>query len=681
MLLSQVEVNQFKSIEKPLTVSIDPNVTVFVGMNEAGKSAFLQALHKSDSVDDSDSFNPVADYPRRALTTYLKEHGAGNVAVATELTYTLSDDEIAEINRTYGTSLPKNAEFSVEHKYDNTIAIGLDVDEEPVVKRLVANASLSKDARDAADGAKDVRDLAERLSDIEGTDADDAFLAELQGRIKAASDNWKSVVANEVWRNYLKPRLPKFLYFDDYHMLPGKVNLADLAARSKAAKNDPSRLTTAHRGVLALLRMADIDLADLSNPDGYETIKAKLEGISNSITDQVFEYWKQNENLEVEFDIRADAKEEPPFNDGPNLYIRIRNKRHRVTVPFDQRSKGFIWFFSFLVWFDSIQHQVANPDGTPPGLILLLDEPGLSLHALAQADFLAYIEQLSANHQVLYTTHSPFMVESARFERVRVVEDRVAVGTVISENVSGSSPRTLFPLQAALGYTIAQNLFISKRNLLVEGPADLIYLRFGSAKVENAGLEALRDDVTIVPTGGLDKVATFIALLGANELELVVVHDSAGAPDTRLGDLVREKLLPQKAILTYGDVVSPASKKGGAKAGATPLHAGPADVEDIFTVAEYLSLFNGAFAASLPKPVTEADLPPGDRIVDRLTRYLKSNGIQLRAKGGYNHYAVAAYLASNPLATLDPATLARFGALFKRVNPLFSAPDDEDEGE
>src|SRR5262249_3840279 len=150
------------------------------------------------------------------------------------------------------------------------------------------------------------------------------------------------------------------------------------------------------------------------------------------------EFWKQNEDLEVKVDIRADPSDQAPFNNGPNLYIRIANNRHRgVTTPFKQRSRGFIWFFSFLVWFDSVQHQLGEGKDKRP-LILLLDEPGLSLHALAQYDFLRYIDRLAEIHQVIYTTHSPFMIHSDRLHEVRLVEDRDEVGTVISDNVSWS---------------------------------------------------------------------------------------------------------------------------------------------------------------------------------------------------------------------------------------------------
>ena len=81
--------------------------------------------------------------------------------------------------------------------------------------------------------------------------------------------------------------------------------------------------------------------------EGYENSKAKLEAIGLTITHQVFEYWTQNKELAVEFDIKTDPTDTPPFNNGKNLYIRVKNLRHGVTVPFDQRSKGFIPDFRY----------------------------------------------------------------------------------------------------------------------------------------------------------------------------------------------------------------------------------------------------------------------------------------------------------------------------------------------
>jgi hypothetical protein len=253
------------------------------------------------------------------------------------------------------------------------------------------------------------------------------------------------------------------------------------------------------------------------------------------------------------------------------------------------------------------------------------------------------------------------MVHSNRLSDVRVVEDRKDVGTVISDNVSWTDSRTIFPLQAALGWTIAQNLFISERNLLVEGAADLVYLQTVSSILESQGKVSLRDDITIVPAGGLDKVVTFIALLGANKLRLAVFHDYRGTPEQKLLDLMREKLIASKSVLDASQF------RDLAKLGVS---AKPSDTEDLFETATYLHYFNEAFKEKLGAPIKEAKLPKGDRVVERIERFLVSNNITLRPSGGYNHYTPASTFARNPSA-IDANSLLRFEALFKMVNSLF----------
>ena len=313
------------------------------------------------------------------------------------------------------------------------------------------------------------------------------------------------------------------------------------------------------------------------------------------------------------------------------------------------------------MWFDSVQYQL-DPTGknATNDLIILLDEPGLALHALAQADFLRYIDRLAENHQVLYTTHSPFMVNSDRLHQIRVVEDKPKVGTVVGDNLAGSDAKTIFPLQAALGWTIAQNLFISKRNLLVEGPSELLYLQVVSSLMEREGECFLRADMTIVPTGGLDNLATFVALLGASGLKLTVLHDYKGSPEQKLNSLVRDKLMSAKSLFNVAQF----------RDSANPTR--PTDIEDLFPIDLYLNYFNVTFREQLGTvSITEADLPDGERIVHRIAQFLKAKAIQLRPSGGYNHYLVASRFAALPPASLDAATTMRFKELFSTINESF----------
>lgn len=654
MFLISAKVESFKSINTPQTVLIDDEVTVLVGMNEAGKTVFLKALEKSNDAQGLAKFSPVSDYPRKEYSKYQKQHEK-SPAIATVLTYRLTDDEISDLNAELHTEVSSGFTFTVTHLYNNSKRINISINEQPALDSLLAESHLSTDAKAALKNAESIRAIPELLESVSLTEEDERFLNKIQGRINDA--NWNSVVQWEVWQ-WLNPRIPQFLYFSDYDILPSKINIPDLAKRVEQAKSNPEQLQSQHYSILALLRMADISIDDITNPsEGYEQLKAKIEAVSINLTDQIMEFWKQNEDIDVEVDIDSDPKDDAPYNVGPNLYLRIKNRRHRVSTPFDQRSRGFIWFFSFLVWFDSVQEQI----GSNKDIILLLDEPGLALHALAQADFLRYIDDLSEKHQVLYTTHSPFMVHSDRLHQVRMVEDKEKIGTVISDNLSGSDPRTIFPLQAALGWTIAQNLFISKCNLLVEGASDLIYLKTISALLEAQGREGLREDVTIVPVGGLDNVVTFIALLGANDLNIAVLHDFKGMPEQKLQYMVKEKVIRSKAVLNASQFRS--LEKLGTDGQAS-------DTEDLFDPAFYLDCFNKAFSKSLDSIISESELPKGDRIIGRIERYLKDKKIELRLSGGFNHYAVASYFASNPPASLDDDTLKRFEELFKTVNKV-----------
>lgn len=387
----------------------------------------------------------------------------------------------------------------------------------------------------------------------------------------------------------------------------------------------------------------------------YENSKEKLEAIGLTITQEVFEYWKQNRELAVEFDIKADPKDQPSFSIGKNLYIRVKNTRHGVTVPFDQRSKGFIWFFSFMVWFSAIEKRI----GTDKSLILLLDEPGLSLHALAQEDLLYYIDKLSEKRQIIYTTHSPFMVESDRLENVRVVEDRAKEGTKVTGQLEGSSDESLFPLQAALGYYIAQNLFIAKKNVLVEGLADMILLQHMSALLEQAGKRGLAEGV-FVPAGGLDKLATFISLLGASKLQLVVLHDRGSAPHQNLEKLIQQKLITGKRVLDFSMFRDPANLE--------------TDIEDLFPEALYTDAFNATYANELKgNALVSADLPQHPRIVERIEKWLKGKGIALLKDGSFNHYRVAqALIPKLTMTSLSGTDIDRFESLFTRVNSALS---------
>lgn len=652
LTLIKAQVWKYKSIEDSTPVDIAEDVTVLVGKNESGKTAFLEAIHKALPLAKV-NYDPVFDYPRKDWTRYKPQHDAKNYERVVQLTFRIEEALADKINaEVFGGAkiVSADATFQRNTTIGNTHTVGFAIDQKAALAALRKPLS---DLEHVDDVFGESATLSDVLASIEALElpADNklaTFATQWRQRQqpegKQPEGKWE-LVTGHVWKTYVAPALPKFLYFDDYKLLEGKINLQALKGRV-----DNKQLEEADETALGLIELAGTSLQELTSDEGYENAKAKLEAIGANITDKIFEFWKQNQELDVEFDLKADPKDKPPFNAGINLYIRIKNRRHRVTVPFDQRSKGFIWFFSFLVWFDAVQSRTETEDS----LILLLDEPGLNLHALAQADFLSYIRDLSTKHQIIYTTHSPFMVDSERLVDVRVVEDRTKEGTKVTSELAGSSNESVFPLQAALGYSIAQNLFIAKQNVLVEGPADLILLQHMSTLLEASGKQGLGDAI-LVPVGGLDKLATFVALLGSNKLQLAVLHDRASSPHQKLEDLVRQKLIERKRVLDFSMFIDP--------------QASEADIEDLVPQAAYIEAFNAAYAKELKGTTLKAkEIGKEPRIVTRIDKWLAAKGIELLKDGGFNHYRVAqALLQSLKADSFKPAELERFERLFARI--------------
>lgn len=480
----------------------------------------------------------------------------------------------------------------------------------------------------------------EELTQLVESFEEDKYKEGLSSLEQFYENEWKwdsDPLSEYVARVFLEPNLPKFLYYDEYFSLPSRISI------NKLENNQlhDSELKTAK----ALFELADINVSELVKASSFEDFVAELESTEAIISDELFKYWKTNKNLNITF--RVD-KVEGVENHNRNRIIEhildIRVKHKGVSLPLKNRSKGFNWFFSFLVWFKKIQEDKESK------YILLLDEPGLNLHASAQSDLLNFIEDLSGDYQILYTTHSPFMIPSGSLERVRTVFEEENT-SVISDSIQEKDPNTLFPLQAALGYDIAQNLFLSKKNLLVEGVSDLIILTAISGLLESLEREGLKEGVTIVPTGGLEKVATFISLLRGSQLEIVCLLDSYNDVKARakMENLIAEKIISQSKVRFFHDFIDTHDK---------------ADLEDLFSKEDYLKLFNSAFNEY--NDIEFSNFNPNiNRIIIQINKIIK--------KDRFNHFRPAneiAKLGANQ-NTFSEATLDNFEKVFKEINGLF----------
>ncbi len=624
-------VRDHKSIEDSGWVTLD-RLIALVGMNEAGKTAFLKALYRLNPWNQQDSeFIPLYEYPRRHWSKYKKDHEA-EPAIVIEVQFELEPSEIKQLEDTYGKGVLQEKTITVKKNYKNSRTWDFEINEKNVIQFLIEKAELPTEALEAIRLSSSIIELVKLLEPMK---ADSKKVDEFLGALKYKN---KIDLEKEIINNCFAKVLPKFVYFDDYSVMAGNVSLPELLQRIK-----DNKITKADETFLSLLSFVEADLKELCEKTEYEDFKAELEAASISISTEVFEFWTQNKQLRVEFDIES-------LNGKKVIHLRIRNDKHGgVTVSFDQRSKGFVWFFSFLAYFSQIENKTSGD------LILLLDEPGLSLHAKAQSNFLDFIKnRLVAKHQVIYSTHSPFMIDPKRLDQVRMVQDIDAEGTKISGDVYKSSKDTLFPLQAALGYDLAQTLFVSPYNLLLEGPSDLIYLDVLNALAQKHQIPSLDPRWSKIPVGGLDKLTTFISLLGASDLTLAVLVDSDSKDKQRIKNLESNHFIGSKSIISIGEVLSKSS----------------ADIEDLFGDDFYLELVNGAYAEKLKTKIALKDLPPGPRIVKRIEAHIKRLNIN---NGEFSHYLPAQYLLMNQkefLPLISTSSISLASVLFEKINLL-----------
>lgn len=657
MKLNKVRITNFQSIEDSTEFDID-DVTCLVGKNEAGKTALLKALYRLNPINESDgNFDPTDDYPRRTVTDYESEVDSGHrtPAKVVHATYTLEPDDISTVRNFFGGEWPKEEELTVTLKkgYANELTSSLNVDTDDAVKHLVMGTGLSTSLEAKLLEAMTVEKMIEILAGADQTQASQQLETILQC---ISTHNVDHVVYDQI----LRSRIPKFLYFDEYYQMKGQDNIQALMGRVANNALDPP-----DHPLLGLIELAGLDLDLLTSTTRTERLISKLEAAENQLTGKVLTYWSQNRHLRMKFDIRPAQPDDPrdetqDMTTGTNIWGRVQDTKHMVSTPLKTRSRGFVWFFSFLAWYQKLRKDNEN-------LILLLDEPGLSLHAKAQGDLLHYFEEeLKPHHQLIYTTHSPFMIDSAHFDRVRIVQDRSIElesddlpeeqqGTKVITDVLQATRDSLFPLQGALGYEISQTLFIGPNCLVVEGVSDLLYIQTMSALLQTRGRAGLNSDWTITPVGGSDKVPTFVALIGAQEhLNVAVLIDYQKKDQQSIENLYKKKLLKQQQVLTYVDFVE----------------GNEADVEDMFDTEFYLKLVNSEFKVSLTADDVPKDSP---RIIRRLESHFRHNPLADNVQ--FNHYRPALYFSRN-LESLEneltDSQLGRFQKVFDYLNKLLT---------
>ena len=638
MLLKNLQIKNYKCILDSTDFSID-QLTCLVGKNESGKSAILQALYKLNPIDEKDKYNALYEYPKSYLTDYeLGERADGDTVISSS--WEFSNEETQAIERQLGEGILENNLITITSGYLNKRCWAASLNYDVLFKTKMEEYEFTtSDIAHFLDLSSPQSVLQQVNTISTPSEPEKKFITWLNANF---GTNDISVFAEKEFLQFL----PKFLYFSEYQKMPGRIAISTYIEKSRQ-----KTLTENEKVFEALLSLANTTIDEINKADKLEDLINKTRGVSSKITREIFEYWSQNKHLKVDFRYdMAKSGDVAPYNSGYIFSTRIENTRHDSTVSFDDRSAGFVWFFSFLIWFNKLQKDTDN-------LFVLLDEPGLTLHAKAQSDLLRFFkEKITPKFQLIYTTHSPFMLDFSDILSARTVEDATGenndvLGTKVGSRVLSKDKDTIFPLQAAFGYEITQTLFIGENTLLVEGPSDILYLNFFSNLLERKGRAALNKKWTICPAGGIDKIQSFVSLFSGNALKIVSFTDYHEGDKNKINRLKSLNILDSTHILVASDYTDfPTS-----------------DIEDIIGKEQYIQLINKCYSLTGKnriKSSTDADgkvLKYVEGVLDAIPDF------------SFNHYAPSEYLIKNPDLWNDEEiadALDRFEKLFNDLNAL-----------
>lgn len=284
------------------------------------------------------------------------------------------------------------------------------------------------------------RDEREKLSKVyDGFQSIDSFVLKKEGpnysdyKIQA---NDKTFTIGNV--KPLFKLLPKIIYFDTISIIKDRIDLETLI------KGNADSLTERN-----LLKIGGIDDPSIIFEDTTRGRRA-AEETGREITRRIQETWSQEPSLEIKLRVN-----------GKLLYIDFSDATTVYDTP-QSRSVGFLWYLSFYINFIA-----ATKEAKANEFIFLLDEPGLHLHPSGQKDLTNLLENLSLKNQLIYTTHSPFMINRDHPERVRLV-NKDHNGTQVDNEAYRDNWK---PLRNSIGLTVGDLLFFSSTGLLLEIPS------------------------------------------------------------------------------------------------------------------------------------------------------------------------------------------------------------------
>ena len=211
-----------------------------------------------------------------------------------------------------------------------------------------------------------------------------------------------------------------------------------------------------------------------------------------------------------------------------NDLIKILVKTNENTTNISERSNGLRWYLNLFI--DILANDIKDTN-----VIFLLDEPGVYLHVNAQRELLRLFYDLCKNdNQVVYSTHSPYMLDSNNIINIRAIEKDERGHTNIYNTAydnkfnSVSKRETLSPLIQAIGADLRFNIGpqAEKLNIVTEGITDYMYYT-AMLYYFNIPEEKMPYIIPAVGAGNVNVIVSVLIGWGC-DFKVILDYDKAG---------------------------------------------------------------------------------------------------------------------------------------------------------
>lgn len=536
MELKSFEIRNFRGIKNARCI-LSPKITVLAGKNESGKTTIFQAL---EALNEGWKFQET-DRPQNT---------EGEKRFSLTCNFTISDEEkkslLSELGLDYSIK-PNQIIIKRSNEAPTYVVTGDFVDSVLEINSVTGGVVIDfKDQITILNTKLATRNVPIQVEDIENFKVNEesiqkvrpginsvmpwinknnpAIAQEIQPIIDTLSNILDSIEHVKESRqqvlNKVAELVPKVVLFSSFgDELPSELPVAEFLAKDT--------LRSKYRIVDDFISLSNLDREKFATADKIQ--RANLASRASRITSDSFgKHWNQGD---VELSFRAE---------GDSVLFIVQDKGKEALLQPKQRSKGFQWYMAFFLRLTA-EGETSN--------IILIDEPGLYLHAKAQEDVLGVLEELSENNQIIFSTHSPYLIDANKLGRLRLTENNEKTEQIeIRDYNAKAELETLTPIITAIGLDITKGLaFPNKKNIIIEGVSDYFYIQGMLDYLKRKERYAFPDDLVFIPCVGNTNVGTVASLLYGYGLNYKILLDKKGSLKTK-NALIRDGVQEERII-------------------------------------------------------------------------------------------------------------------------------------